>query len=268
MRIHLEKIIDKISLLSLVTGYVVWIVFFGLVYWIAPFIDANSAIASSDGAVQGGFWLSQFVSVSTATGSGFGDYVPTGFLRGFAVLELFGGIIFAGMAINLLASLPSRKTRLAAKACKGHWVEEISIPGRGNFYSFTYMARDGDVIRKDGYNFDPQQGPMDKTRFYGELITSYFPKMISRYDNDNQSLDYDAGYLEFDLKASSGGEYKSYSGRCFDGKHGCRDSIFAKRISDPEICQRLESEGELDDKTHIEIINKLFPRANLDEAIA
>lgn len=182
-------------------------------------------------------------------------------VRGLAIVEVLGGIIFAGVAVNLLASLPSRTARLAARACNGYWVEEISMPERGDFYSFTFMVRTGEVIKKDGYNFDPDGGPMDRTRFNGQLITSYFPVMISVYRNDQLSSDYSDGFLKFEMKVDSDGKYNSYMGACYDRVHGCRDRIVGRRISDPETIQKLKEGGELDDETHKKVVAELFPRS-------
>ncbi|MCG8407532.1 MAG: potassium channel family protein, partial [Phycisphaerales bacterium] len=206
---------------------------------------------------------SLYFSIVTATTLGYGDVSPSGWLRVCAVLEVIGGMVLAGLAVSAIVGLPSQQTRRATKACTGWWCERVVLPRGRCFYSFGKMFRDADTLRKNGHNHDPDQEQdesMHLTWFNGQVITSYFPTMLSIYENDPNSPAYTRGVYRFDMAKSIKRKYLQYTGFCYDSEHGCRDSIEGRKITDKAFIKKAEA-GTLTDEDRDNIIKKLFPGA-------
>jgi hypothetical protein len=259
-----ERIIDKLRLRWLLVGYIVWICFFGVIYYWLAILQINTGLISEQGEFRREFLDSLLFSFATATSSDVSGLLPAGHAKWLSVLEVFGGILFAGLAINLLAVMPSKKTRIAEKACRGWWIEEITIPRVQKFYSISFMTRSGDVIRKYGRNYHPNGGQMDGTTYQGRLSAYDFPVLISHYQNDTLSKEYTDGFLRFEMNISSDGTYNSYNGMSFDRKHGGRDRIVGRRITDPIFLDVLETRGILDDRQHEQLVSENFGSLRLD----
>lgn len=118
-----ERIIDRLRLRWLLFGYVVRILLFGIVYYILPHLHPSSGPMSAGGEVTSDFSNALLFSFATATNSSLSEVVPNGHVKWLSLIEVSGGILFAGLAINLLAVMPSKKTRIAEKACHGWWVD-------------------------------------------------------------------------------------------------------------------------------------------------
>jgi hypothetical protein len=60
------------------------------------------------------------------------------------------------------------------------------------------------------------------------------------------------------MAISSDGSYNSYTGTCYDRKHGARDRISGRRITDAGLIAVLETGGRLNDQQHIALISEFF----------
>src|SRR5262245_33823792 len=91
---------------TLIDSWLAMVVGLGVVYWamsvagLGTLRDAGAPIAHT----WRGLLASLYFSVVTATSVGFGDVVPTGFLRLIAVLEGAAGLLLFGCIVSKLAS--------------------------------------------------------------------------------------------------------------------------------------------------------------------
>ena len=256
MRTNLETRIDRLTMPRLLMAAVAWVLLFAAFYAIVPLLDSDSVLLDSSKSRVSGLLNAIYYSVVTATTLGYGDITPTGWLRGVSALEVLGGILLAGLVINKMVALPSRQTRNAVNACTGWWLERIALPDDRVFFSFSWMLRDGKTLKKGGFNHDPD-GPMNKTTFNGQVITEYFPVLLSLYENCVLSTDYSEGVYRFEMILDSRGQYREYNGSCYDKQHGRRDRIVARRIDDPRVVRKLE-QGALTDNEMADIEERLF----------
>ena len=255
-RFKLATWFESLSVQRLLAGAGLWILLFAAIYTLLPLLTNSAALRDSAGQNVTGFPNALYFSIITATTLGYGDVSPSGWLRPFAAVEVLGGVLLAGLAVSAFVAMPSRQTRRAGGACRGWWLECCDLPQGRRFFSITFMIPEGNVIKKFGFNYDPGD-KMDRTSFAGEVITGYFPMLISLYENDPLSSDYTEGAYVFVMKIDNDGHYHSYVGSCYDAKHGKRDRIVARRIEDKEFTRKAES-GTLTDREIQAIAVKLF----------
>jgi len=253
-----ERIVDRLSVKWLLISYILWIAIFGIAYYLLPLFDPTSGSASGKGEIQKGFADAMFFSFGIGTNSDVSGLLPSGHAKWLSVVEVSGGILFAGLAINLLAIMPSKRTRVAERACRGWWMEEITIKGVQKFYSISNMTRCGDALRKNGRNYHPNGGQMDGTTYNGRLSTYDFPVIISQYLNSTPSKEYTNGFLRIEMNMNSDGSYNSYTGMCFDQKYGGRDQIVGRRITHHALLEKLETGGQLTNKEHDALVFQFF----------
>lgn len=233
--------LETLTVRTVVALAVIWVVLFAAIFTVIPKVTTAGELRSNSGGDVSGFPIALYVSLATAVSLGYSDVYPSGVLRLFAGIEVLGGLVLAGLTVNALISQPSRQTRRARRACEGWWVECVDIPRRPRFFSFAYMTTDGDVIKMIGFNHDPGGG-MDQTNYAAQqVIETFFPMMLLFYQNDKKSEDYTEGWYEFTLQKDGSGNYRSYLGWCFDAKHGRRDSIVGRKVTDEGIIPLLES---------------------------
>ena len=82
------------------------ILVFGLIYWLAG-IGMGWGLQAGNSAVKtdlGGLWTAIYFSFVTALSIGYGDVVPTGVLRIFAIAEGAAGLMIFGCVISKLVS--------------------------------------------------------------------------------------------------------------------------------------------------------------------
>lgn len=235
-----------------------WVLLFAVLYTIVPRLTNMGTLHTSSGDASG-FGIALYVSLATAVSLGYSDAYPVGILRLLAGIEVVGGLVIAGLAVNSLVALPSRQTRRAIKFCSGWWLEWISVSKRRHFFSITCMTADGNMLRKRGFNHDPD-GSMDKTQYDGELITAYFPLLMSVYENDNQSTEYSEGILKFQMEQDGRGVFRSHLGASYDARHGKRDTIRGRRIEDAVFVAKAER-GNLTREDVESLVARAFPSA-------
>jgi len=239
MRRDLAERLEELTVTQLVVSAFCWILLFGVIYAAAPKLLDSAALIDEDSRQVNSLVEAIQFSIFTATTLGDGRRSAVGILRSVAAIEVLGGIVIAGLTINAIVALPSRRRRKAIRACTGWWLERADLPEQRFFYSFTRMQFENGVLRKRGFNYDPD-GAMDETTYVGEVITEAFPTLFSLYENDVQSTDYTEGVLRFEMPADLGtGEYRQYGGSSYD-RLGRRDKIVARRIEDEATIQRLE----------------------------
>jgi hypothetical protein len=101
----LEKFVN-LSLSKLVGIWLGTILVFGLIYWLAG-IGMGWGLQAGNSAVKtdwGGLWTAIYFSFVTALSIGYGDVVPTGGLRIFAIVEGAAGLMIFGCVISKLLS--------------------------------------------------------------------------------------------------------------------------------------------------------------------
>ncbi len=268
MKATLQTLFADVKVLVIVVFAGVWISSFAIAYWVIPKIDGESALKDSCGARVEGLLNALYFSIVTATTLGYGDVSPSGWLRGCAAVEVTGGVLLAGLAVSAFVALPSQQTRKATKSCTGWWCERVVLPD-AIFYSFTRMVRDGDTLQKTGHNYQPAPlgcDSMDRTWFTGTVITHYFPTLLSIYENSRDSPAYTKGVYRFDMSKSLNGRYLYYTGYCYDGKYGCRDSITGRKILNRSDRRKAEA-GTLTDTDRRRIVAELFPSEPADDRV-
>lgn len=96
----------NLSLEKLVSLWLGMILVFGLIYWLAG-IDMGWGLQAGNSAVKtdlDGLWTAIYFSFVTALSIGYGDVVPTGVLRIFAIAEGAAGLMIFGCVISKLVS--------------------------------------------------------------------------------------------------------------------------------------------------------------------
>jgi hypothetical protein len=101
----LEQFVN-LSLRKLVSIWLGTILVFGLIYWLAGIgmgwgLQAGNSTVKTD---LGGLWTAIYFSFVTALSIGYGDVVPTGVLRIFAIAEGAAGLMIFGCVISKLVS--------------------------------------------------------------------------------------------------------------------------------------------------------------------
>lgn len=248
-----EYLIERISLPYVLLMGVVWITLFTALFYIIPMLDKNSIIIDINGAIVNSLADSAYFSIVTVTTLGYGDLQPKGLIKLFASIEVLGGLIFVGLAVNSILSIPVRRTRKAIKECTGWWVEKTTVENK-TFFSFTWMNYDGDKLVKNGVNFDPG-GEMHNTTYKGNLLTNSFPLIFSIYQNDRYSSKYYThGIFKIEMLLDMNGKYTQYEGSCYDSL-GMRDRIVGHRYEGDLSINDLQ---KMNDDQKQEIISQLF----------
>lgn len=249
--------LDAISLRAVLLTAAGWLLFFALIYAVVPcYLGELARLKDSPVCELNSLPHAFYISVATMFSLGYSDIYPTGLLRAVAAVEVIGGVVFTGLAIASIVATPANHTRLAIKACRGHWLECIDFNNGKRFYSFSSMFSDGKSLIKRGRNVDPG-GEMHGTTYYGTLVTHLFPTLMSIYKNDNLSTYYSEGILSFQMEMNSTGTYRSYSGGSLDREHGGRDRVYGKKIEDPVFIKKFD-EGTVTDADLNQLIQRFF----------
>jgi hypothetical protein len=254
IQIKTDHLFDGLKIKHIIYLASAWIFIFSLIYYIIPYFFKNSFLTSSGGCATD-YPTSLYFSIVTATTLGYGDVCPTGWLRACAAIEVLGGVILAGLAINAIVTLPSNATQRAIDACSGWWLERISVPDTNIFFSFTIMEYNGNVLKKDGFSYDIS-GVMHDKEFFGQVITSHFPVLFSIYEEDESKV-YSEGIYRFEMIMDRNKKCNYYEGYCHDKKYGCRDEIQGKRITNNNMTDK-SNDSSITDEEKMVIIDELF----------
>ena len=106
--VRVQKFIDRTSFMKIILGYIVMILLFSLVFFAFSFIPGHGLSYQAQVPIGKGVWQitdSIYFSFITATSTGYGDLVPHGFSRVFAVIEVFGGLLIFGIIISKFVSV-------------------------------------------------------------------------------------------------------------------------------------------------------------------
>ncbi len=237
---YIRTFLEWLSVWKVVLCFAVWILIFAAVYSVGS-QSPSEAFLVADKQRVADFPEALYFSIVTASTLGYGDITPTGWLRGAASVEVLGGLIFVGLAVSAIASIPMKLTRMAMKQCSGRWIERIEFRGNRNrvFYTDTRITTNGTSLDIFGENFDAGQAN-DKTVYKGTLIANQFPTLIFSYASDVPSEDYSSGISRVTMVQSASGHFNEYHGDCYDAKHGNRDQMRAYRVTDPETLRKLD----------------------------
>lgn len=98
---------------------------------------------------------------------------------------------------------------------------------------------------------------MHQTQYTGQIITNFFPVLISIYRNDQLSTEFTEGMYQFEMQASSSGAYQSYMGGSIDAVRGRYGRVFAKKVHDLNFVRKFEN-GSPSDEDWRRLIESLF----------
>ena len=105
-RLSWLELLANLSLEKLVGLWLCMILVFGLVYWLAG-IGMGWGLQAGNNAVKpdlDGLWTAIYFSFVTVLSIGYGDVIPTGALRIFAIVEGAAGLLIFGCVISKLVS--------------------------------------------------------------------------------------------------------------------------------------------------------------------
>ena len=105
-RLSWLELLANLSLEKLVSVWLGMILVFGLVYWLAG-IGMGWGLRAGNNPVKpdlDGLWTAIYFSFVTALSIGYGDVIPTGALRIFAIIEGAAGLLIFGCVISKLVS--------------------------------------------------------------------------------------------------------------------------------------------------------------------
>jgi potassium channel LctB len=105
-RLSWLEVVANFSLETLVGVWLGMILLFGLIYWLAG-IGMGWGLQAGNAAVKpdlDGFGTAIYFSFVTALSIGYGDVIPTGALRVFAIVEGAAGLLIFGCVISKLVS--------------------------------------------------------------------------------------------------------------------------------------------------------------------
>ena len=105
-RLSWLELLANLSLETLVSVWLGMILVFGLIYWLAG-IGMGWGLQAGNSAVKpdlDGLWTAIYFSFVTALSIGYGDVIPTGALRIFAIIEGAAGLLIFGCVISKLVS--------------------------------------------------------------------------------------------------------------------------------------------------------------------
>lgn len=105
-RLSWLELLANLSLETLVSVWLGMILVFGLIYWLAG-IGMGWGLQAGNSAVKpdlDGLWTAIYFSFVTALSIGYGDVIPAGALRIFAIIEGAAGLLIFGCVISKLVS--------------------------------------------------------------------------------------------------------------------------------------------------------------------
>lgn len=116
-RTKVSGFFDKVgerSILSLLMIWLLMIVGFGLIYWINGFFSGHGLVDRGRdlGESPSDLGTALYFSFVTALSIGYGDILPRGLLRVFAIIEGAGGLLLFGIVVSKLVS---RRQELATE---------------------------------------------------------------------------------------------------------------------------------------------------------
>lgn len=182
---HFFHVVSNVRPLVWISGYVLLIPIFGLLYWMVPVEQFR--MPAGEG-ISYGNWL--YYSIVTITTLGFGDYTPAGWLAQLLTsLEVMCGLMLLGFFLNAVGAMKSemdlsteRERQRALHAAKEHDKLVKSIPlvvHRINaFMAYCYAVSTPEAKRKDVHEYD--------SKFVlSDMVDMYKP---SGFPDDNSGL--------------------------------------------------------------------------------
>lgn len=223
--------IDRIKGWHLVLLLITSILVFASCYEYISGISRNDGILAID--INGkqkavDFSDALYFSVVTEATLGYGDLRPVGISRILSCLQVFMGLVLAGLFVAKLTSSRDRKLRFASLKSEGFWLEIFKAPKGNLSAAFVNLYYDGDNLHYDGTNYNIRGEAIED--FTGLLIsvennilTFYFANLKNKLFNNGISI--------VDFKSSGSlDKWDYYDAELFDlvddGKkttfYGCR----------------------------------------------
>lgn len=171
--VHFFHVVSNVRPLVWISGYILLIPVFALVYWLLPVDEFRMAEGAS---ADFGSWL--YYSIVTITTLGFGDYTPAGREAQFITsLEVMCGLVLLGFFLNAVGAMKSevdlsteRERQRALHCSREHDKLVKSIPlvvRRINaFMAYCYAVTTPEATRKDVHEYNPKFTLADMVDMY------------------------------------------------------------------------------------------------------
>ena len=260
---QISFIIDEIKSWHLILIGVIITISFALIYLLltcnspvnglvlpvekSSIIDTKSEISFGDAL---------YFSIVTEATLGYGDIRPIGVSRFFACLQVFLGLLLAGLIVAKITSIQGKKLRIAAHKAEGYWLEPFKKPGQQTMLTFSQIFFDGEELRYDGDNYNIQ-GNYEGS-FKGILIASEGNFLKFEYRNVDQTHLFEIGIIEITFASDvNDNQWISHKAVCHD--HGKTEKTHFEgfRASKSEI-NILKGKNEIDKKKLIKKSIEMF----------
>lgn len=253
-----QRLIDKLTVPMVAGGFAGWTAAFGLLYFLVGTVfQADSHLAySSNGARADGPGTAIYFSVVTVATLGYGDIVPTGWLRVAACIQVLGGLVFAGLLVSTITVIPSSPARLAKRFFVGFWIEKVrysTVPGDSYYVSLRSRETNG-ILTYEETEFGPGTARHGQ-HYYGVLLANEFPSLVFEYRSE-VAVDYSQGMQRIlvDKSADKMGRFTSH---CIDETFGRTDDIEGRRVDDEAALARLDDPNSYEAEMRAQI-QRLF----------
>lgn len=222
----------QIALIALVTTLI-----FSIGYFIISnyFPEHGIIVPSSDSTyVKVNFWDAIYFSVITETTTGYGDIRPIGFSRLLVCIQVFSGLIIAGILVAKITSSYGKALRYILHNSEGYWLESFKKEGQPIMFTFAHIFFDGEELRYEGDNYD-YEGKYQGS-FRGNLISSVGNYLKFEYYNLEQKHLFDSGFIEVTFSSDTQNtKWVSYRAICYDKSKRETTEYIGIRASDIDI---------------------------------
>jgi hypothetical protein len=182
------RLLDKIGIVTLVACAASLVLVFAQAYLtLSPTpLSPNGLRLPEAGDV--GFDDALYFSFTTQTTTAYGDIRPVGWARALAGVQVSAGLLFIGLLVAKITSIPGRELRRAVRRASGDWVETTRLPGGKIMVTFSRISFDGTTIRYDGDNY--LESGATAGFFQAELIDVAGSRFRFHYSNRDSHTDY------------------------------------------------------------------------------
>ncbi len=203
----------QIALIAIVTTLI-----FSIGYFIISkyYPEHGIIVPSSDSTyVNVNLLDSIYFSVITETTTGYGDIRPVGFSRLLVCIQVFSGLVIAGILIAKITSSYGKALRYIQHNAEGYWLEPFKRGGEETMFTFSHIFFDGEKLRYEGDNYDYNGGYHGS--FRGNLISIAGNYLKFEYFNLEQKHLFDSGFIEVIFSGDTQNtKWMSHRSICYD----------------------------------------------------
>jgi Ion channel len=213
------SLIDRLKIRDFVLIFIaITLLFAGFYFYISKVSPLNGLVLpdNSDQHATVSFEDALYFSIVTETTLGYGDIRPIGYSRWAICIQVFLGLVLAGMIVAKITSTQGKQIRSIARLASGYWIEPFQKPGQSTMLTIAKIYYDGEYLRYDGDNFN-HKGEYEG--YFKSQLISYDGNLLEFKYSNNPSLThlFDKGFMniKFENKENEK-QYTSHEAVCID----------------------------------------------------